>query len=149
MKIEEVFVVKAPIQKVWDFLWNVEEMVQCVPGVEGAEMLDPDNYRVRLKVKVGFISASFAIHMKVTEKHPPRFLRSVCTGEEDRRLSTLKQNNVLELQPLADGSTQVTLKGEVSLFGKLGTLGDSVVRGKARKMMEEFSNNVRTKIEAS
>ena len=56
MLIEETFAVRAPIEKVWDFLMDPDASGPCVPGCEKVEVLDDKTYRVRVKTKISFIS---------------------------------------------------------------------------------------------
>src|SRR5919206_4574468 len=56
MVIESSFPVKAPPQKVWDFLIDPTQMVGCVPGCSKVERLDDTTYRAMMSVKVAYIS---------------------------------------------------------------------------------------------
>src|SRR5215212_8392784 len=58
MVIESSFPVKAPPQKVWDFLIDPEQMVGCVPGCSKVERLDDNSYRATMSVKVAYITFS-------------------------------------------------------------------------------------------
>lgn len=147
MEFHETFTIKAPIQQVWDFLWNPRQMLECVPGCEDVEQVDENNFRVLLKVKVGFLSANFKAKLSVTEKKPPHFFTSVGTGEDSRLGSMVKQTNRVTLTELSAGATEVDLKSDLSMFGKLGTLGYGVIKGKAAKLTEEFAANVRQRLE--
>lgn len=147
MEFNETFSVKAPIQTVWDFLWNPQQMLECVPGCEDVEQVDADNFKVKLKVKVGFMSASFNAKLSVTEKNPPHSFTSVGAGEDAKLGSMVKQTNTVTLTELSPNETEVNLKSEVSMFGKLGTIGYSVIKGKAAKLTQEFITNARTRLE--
>ena len=50
MRFEKQVTVKAPRQVVWDLLWDIAELVSCVPGCQSAEMVDPyARYRERIE----------------------------------------------------------------------------------------------------
>ena len=57
MLVEDKFTVKAPIQKVWDYLVDPETMGSCVPGCEKVGVIDERTYLTIVEAKVGPISA--------------------------------------------------------------------------------------------
>jgi len=149
MLIEEKFTVKAPREKVWAFLMNPNASGPCVPGCEKIEVLDDKTYRVTVKVKIAFVSLAFNMMVKISEMNPPSHLETLATGEESGMASNIKAKNVLDLISLSEFETEVSYRSEVSLFGKLGTMGQSVVKGKAKQLGREFAEAVRDRLEVS
>ena len=135
MLIEGKFLVNASRQEVWDFLFDTERMAKCVPGVE------------EVKAKIGFLSATFHLKITILEVKPPDRLLSLFEGKDNIIGSTLKQTNTVELLSISPSETEIRYKSDVTLLGKLGTLGRTVIRGKATQMMKEFSEAVRKEIE--
>jgi carbon monoxide dehydrogenase subunit G len=62
--------------------------------------------------------------------------------------SNIKAKNVVDLTSLSDRETEVSYRSEVSLFGKLGTMGQSVVKGKAKQVGKEFAEAVKKRLES-
>ena len=62
--------IAAPRQKVWDFLMNPDAVGSCGPGVQSIEVVDADHFNARAKVGVGFINATFNVHMTFVERVP-------------------------------------------------------------------------------
>ena len=60
MRIENEFVVNAPIERVWNYVLDVERLAPCAPGAELTEVVDDRTWKGQLNVKVGPISMSFA-----------------------------------------------------------------------------------------
>src|SRR6266545_4445500 len=60
MRIENEFVVKAPLERVWNYVVDVERLAPCAPGAELTEVVDERTWKGRLNMKVGPISMSFA-----------------------------------------------------------------------------------------
>ncbi len=58
MIIEGKFSVKAPIQKLWDTLFDVEALAACLPGAEKIEKIDDKTYDVTMKQRVGMIKVT-------------------------------------------------------------------------------------------
>ncbi len=148
MVIEETFTVRAPIEKVWDFLMDPDASGPCVPGCERIEVLDDKTYRVRVKTKISFISFTFNLKVEITAMNPPFHLESVSAGEDSKMTSNIRVKSSLDLESVSEMETGISYRSDVSLFGKLGTMGLSVVKGKAKQLGKEFAGAVKSRLES-
>jgi len=149
MVIESSFPVKAPPQQVWDFLIDPEQMVGCVPGCSKVERLADNSYRATMSVKVAYITFSASMDVSITRMDPPHELESTARGEDKRLGSNVQVAATLRLTPQADGITQVAYHADVSLWGKLGSLGEPIFRQKATQTGREFAACVQRKLETA
>jgi len=147
MIFEDHFLIEASRTAVWAYIWDPEKMSRCVPGVEQVVAESDDTYSVRVKTRVGFLSATFNLGVKIMEAEEPVRLISVFEGKDSKIASRLKQVNTMELVDVSPTQTEMCYKSEVTLMGKLATLGRSVVKGKAKQMMKEFSQKLKMEIE--
>jgi carbon monoxide dehydrogenase subunit G len=147
MIFEDHFLIEAPRPAVWAYIWDPEKMSRCVPGVEQVVAESDDSYLVRVKTRVGFLSATFNLAVKIMEAEEPVRLMSVFEGKDSKIASRLKQVNTMELVDVSPTRTEIRYKTEVTLMGKLATLGRSVIKGKAKQMMKEFSQKLKAEIE--
>ena len=60
MIIEGKFMLKAPIQLLWDTLLDPETLRSCIPGAEKIERIDEKSYDCLVKQKVGPISVKLS-----------------------------------------------------------------------------------------
>ena len=149
MVIESSFAVKAEPQKVWDFLIDPKQMVGCVPGCTGVEQIGENTYRATMSVKVAYITFSATTEVAITRMDPPHELESTAKGEDKRLGSNFQLAARLRLTPQGDGQTQVAYRADVSLWGKLGTLGEPIFRQKATQTGREFAQCVKKHLEAA
>ena len=147
MVIESSFSVQAPQQRVWDFLIDPTQMVACVPGCSKVEQVGENTYRATMTAKVAYITFSAATEVTITHMDPPRELESVARGEDKRLGSNMQLTATLRLSPQGEDATEVAYRADVSLWGKLGTLGEPVFRQKATQMSREFVQCVKSKLE--
>lgn len=147
--IEERFAVQAPPESVWAFLLDPERLAPCIPGCDGLEVLDERTYRVRLTVKVGFLATTQDVRMTVVEAEAPRRLVAEGRGEDTRLGSQVDVRTTLELAPAASGATTVGYRSEVKVLGRLGSVGDAVMKVKARELAGLFAERVRAAIEGA
>lgn len=145
--IEERFEVAATPEEVWAFLLDPARLAPCLPGCEDLKVLDERTYRVRLTVKVGFLSTTQELRMTIVEAEPPHRLVAEGRGEDTRLGSQVDVRNTLELSPAASGATTVTYRTEVKVLGRLGSVGDAVMKVKARELAVQFAGRVRVAIE--
>ena len=147
MIFEDHFLIEASRPAVWAYIWDPEKMSCCVPGVEQVIAESDTTYSVRVKTKVGFLSATFNLGVKIMEAEEPVRLISVFEGKDSKIASRLKQVNTMELMEVSPTRTEMRYKSEVTLMGKLATMGRSVIKGKAKQLMKEFSQKLKVEIE--
>jgi carbon monoxide dehydrogenase subunit G len=144
---EEEFAVSASPEVVWDFLLDPERIAPCLPGCESLEVEDAKTYRVRLTVKVGFLSTTQSLKVEIVESDRPRHLVSLARGEDRKLASQVEVRNTLDLAPAAGTGTLVRYRSEVRVLGRLGSVGDAVMKVKAKQLAGDFAANVRVAIE--
>ena len=147
MKIEETFTVNAPINRVWEFMMDPDQMAPCVPGCSDVEVLGHNKYRASVKVAVGPIKTSFKVSVELTEQDAPTYAASVTRGEEGGKASMLTANSELRLTSVNNDETEVYYLSEVSLVGRLGKFGLGIMKKKARAIGEEFAASLKAQIE--
>jgi carbon monoxide dehydrogenase subunit G len=149
MIIEGKFIVSLPIESSWDFLMDIESLARCMPGVKQVEAIDDKTYRCIIEAKVAYLKFNFNGDFSITNQEPPIRVESVVKGEDRKFFSGLKAENLMELEAICEYVTQVTYKINVNIFGKLGTFGQRIIRGKAEQIAQEFIQNVQSMIKKS
>ncbi len=145
MLLEESFVLSAPIDQVWNFFLDIEQIAPCMPGVETVQQLDPTKYKGVLKIKVGPVSVAFRGEVIIVEQNPPHFIRAQLQGQD---VAGLVQGEFTStLKPTDNGTTEVTYRMDITLRGRLAQFGQAVIRDTAQKMTTEFVSCVRQKLE--
>ena len=109
-----------------------------MPGVESVERVDDSNFIVSITVKVGVIKPTFRLNIALVEQIPPVYLRSTCAGEANGMMGSLRGTTQIRLIALNGAETQVDVQAEGDVFGRLGTFGYSVLKGKAEQLWEDF-----------
>jgi carbon monoxide dehydrogenase subunit G len=149
MIFEDRFTVNAPVEKVWAFLRDPQQVGTCIPGTERIDVVDDTHYHVVAGARVSFLSVSFAMHVAVTDIEEPRRLVSVAEGMDSRIKERVKLISALTLEPRGPATTDVSYRIDLTVFGKLASLGFSVIKGKARQMATDFATCIRTRLEAT
>lgn len=140
-----------PIERarLWEFLMNVPAVGRCVPGVETVEAVNGGNaYRGGLRVRIGPVQLSLAGTITVEEADRSAWQARMRAEANDRRLGGgIRARLRLMLTP-AEAGTRVQIDTDLAVLGRIGELGQPVIRKKADTLLEEFARNLRAALGA-
>jgi carbon monoxide dehydrogenase subunit G len=142
MKIEGNFTMKAPIQKVWDFLLAPGTLASCIPGAEKMEPVDDKTWEGVVKQKVGPIGVKLNFTQTLTEVDPPHHIKAVGRGSAVGGAGTFTQETIVDMKELGGGEVEVAYSSNVSMVGRLATFGERIMRAKVNKVGEQFIQNL-------
>ena len=146
MQIKDSFVINAPQDKVWEFLFDIPKLSECVPGIEAVEVLDDKTYRGKLVVKVGPIKSSFSGTVMLTEVDAPNRIAGTVEGDDKTSASSVKASFTGTLKTV-NGGTEAAFEIEANLRGRLAQFGGPVITATAKKITAEFAKNLRARLE--
>lgn len=146
MIIEGRFTLKAPIEKLFDFVLKPETIMSCLPGAESVKLLDETTYECIVKQKVGPISAKLKFVNRLTKVERPTHVEVEGEGEDVTKLGHFKQKTQVDLREVSPGEVEVQYKSDVSIVGKLAMFGDRIMKAKARQVEKEFTNALQAKL---
>lgn len=146
MVIRETFDVQIPLEQVWAFLQDVPRLAACVPGVEKVEEIGPEQYRGRLAVRIGPLSARFDGIVRITRREPPARLEAEIEGRDGASGSWAKAIFRGDLEPIEKG-TRLICEVNLALRGRLAQFGSTVFEATARRMIAEFTQRLQEALE--
>ena len=146
MQIKDSFVIKASQEKVWEFLFDIPKLSQCVPGIESVEVVDDRTYRGKLVVKVGPIRSEFGGTVILTEVDAPNRIAGTVEGDDKSSASSVKATFSGTLTTVEDG-TEAAFQVDANLRGRLAQFGGPVIAATAKKLTAEFAKNLRVQLE--
>jgi carbon monoxide dehydrogenase subunit G len=146
MQINDSFLIRAPREKVWDFLLDISRLGPCVPGVESVEKLDERTYRGRLVLRVGPIKSDFGGTVKLTEVEAPHRIAGTVEGDDRSSASSVKAGFSGTLAEV-EGGTEAAFVVDLNLRGRLAQFGGPVITATAKKLTADFARNLRTQLE--
>ena len=136
------------MEKVWEFLWDIEKLSRCIPGCQNVKTLkEREKYELTVKDNVGPISVQFDLLADVKKMDPLQRIEVAMEGK-DFKSGGVRQTMALALTPRGD-QTEIAFETDVNVFGRLGTLGYPFVKKKAEAVIKEFGDNVKGAIEAN
>jgi carbon monoxide dehydrogenase subunit G len=148
MLIEGEFTLDAPIQEVWDLLFEVDTLAACIPGAEKIEAIDDTTYEAVVKQKVGPISVRLKFTVTLTEMDPPRYVKAVGRGADIGKAGTFTMEGTLNLTETSKDSVDVSYSANVSLVGRLATFGERIMRAKVKQVGDAVTANLQETLES-
>jgi hypothetical protein len=138
MRIGSTLTIPAEPSRVFDRFLDPETMRACIPGCVELERLDDAHYRGLLVNEIAHVRFNARFAAEVTEIDAPHLVRAVLTGEDRRLGSSLKLNATLTVEP-QDAGSRVSYEMDMALWGKLGRLGEPIVRRRSVEVERQFS----------
>ncbi len=148
MKFSGEIAVPAPRAAVFAKLRDAKFFASCVDGVQELKEVDETHYTGVLETRVAYIKFKFAIAVEVTDIVEPDKVAAKVEGTPIGVVGRLTATSVATLRD-HDGQTIISYDIESALTGKLGSLGQPVMRAKAKEMERQFTANLRAAFEHS
>lgn len=147
MIFENSIEIDVPRDAAWDFLWDVDRLISCVPGCEEASTVEAGKlYNARMVARVGPFKVTFPIKIEVLESEPKQRIKARASGSDNKIGSHLKVELDVSLAEKGS-STVVSFVASVDILGKLATLGHSIIKRKADNDVASFAQAVKKELE--
>lgn len=147
MIFENSIEIDVPRDAAWDFLWDVDRVISCVPGCEEASTVEAGKlYNARMVARVGPFKVTFPIRIEVLESEPKQRIKARASGSDNKIGSHLKVELDVSLEEKGS-STLVSFVASVDILGKLATLGHSIIKRKADNDVASFAQAVKKELE--
>jgi carbon monoxide dehydrogenase subunit G len=135
MDISGSYTFNAPPDRVWDLLMDSAVLSSCIPGCERFEPDGEDRYNVTLTVGLAAITGTYNGTVVLAEKSPHSSYRLVVEGQG--RPGFVKGSSAIALR--AEGAmTVVDVTGSVQTGGPIARLGQRLIGGVAKMMLDRF-----------
>src|SRR5258706_15679708 len=133
MKFTGEITVKAPRAAVYAKVRDARFFASCVDGVRDLAEIASDRYAAVFETKVAYMKFSFKVTVEVTRSDPPREIEAKVEGAPLGVVGRLTATSVTTLTEVGD-ETKIAYVVDATLTGKLGSLGQPVLRAKSREM---------------
>ena len=140
MIIENEFTVAKPLDQVWDYLLDVEQVAPCMPGAELTETVDDRNWKGRLSMKFGPVSMSFAGSVSMEERDDAAHrvvLHAKGTEQKGKGAADATVTSWLEA---ADAGTTVKMQADMTLTGAAAQLSRGLLPEVSKRLTQQFAD---------
>ncbi len=138
--------IAAPIQKVWVFLLDVNNVAACAPGFQSLEELGTEHWKAVVAVGVGAVKAKFTLDVTRPEMQEPQHMVVKATGKAPG--SAVDLFGDMNLTSIEDGQTRMDWKATVVVSGTIASVGARLLGSLAEKLTGQFFDCLKTKLQA-
>jgi carbon monoxide dehydrogenase subunit G len=149
VKLQQSFQVRAPVERVWETLIDIERVAPCLPGAEITEAGEDGAYRGNFTVRLGPTTASYhgELHMEETDASAHRAVMRA-SGQDKRGQGSAKATIVSQLEAAGEVTrvevdTDFTITGRLARFGRGGMIQDI-----SNRLLKDFAECLQQRIES-
>jgi uncharacterized protein len=142
MKFTGDIAIVAPREAVFAKVRDARFFASCVEGVQDLSEIDSDHYTAVLETKIAYLKFKFAVAVEVLRIDPPNEIEARIEGTPSGIVGRLSARSLTRLAE-ENGGTRMSYEIEAALTGKLGSLGQPVLRAKAKEMERQFAERIR------
>ena len=135
MEVRGSYAFEAPAQAVWDLLVDAEAVAACLPGCDTLDPIGEHRYRAVLTMGIAAVTGRYEGTVEMTDLDPPHAYRLVVDGKGTPGFVT--GGGTITLTETA-GRTQVTVAGSVQVGGTIARVGQRLLGGVSKLMMDRF-----------
>lgn len=149
IKIENRFVVPAPIDQAWAILTDVPRIAPCLPGAELTEVVDASTYRGQARVKVGPMQLVFKGEARLARVDAATHTSTMSIrGADTKGRGNVQSEMTFALAQEGDATrvdvtTELTLSGSVAQYGR----GVGLIKELCNQYTAQFAQNLATRIQ--
>ena len=141
MNVSGVFTVSAPRNLVFKTLRDANSLIRFVDGVRDLKEIDPTHYEAVFETKIAYLKFKFNVAVEITRADEPSEIEAKIEGKPIGVVGRLTAKSITKLED-AGSETRVTYSVESTLAGKLGSIGQPVLRSKAKDMEKQFAQRL-------
>ena len=144
MKLQGQVIVPATQEQVWQLFLDPTQLGKVIPGCEQVRQLDETHYEAVLSVKVQFMTVRSRAKGAIVTAEAPRLLVGELIGEPLAMAGAFRARATLEFEPAADNAlmTEIRYQMDLTMLGRLASLGEAMVRTTSQKLSKQFAENV-------
>jgi len=145
MQMTDTRQIAASPAEVYAALLDPGMLQQCVPGAQDVTGSPEDGYEATVVQKVGPVKATFKGQVTLSDLVPDTSL--TISGEGKGGAAGFAKGGANVTLAAKDGGTELSYDVEAKVGGKLAQLGSRIIDGFAKKMADQFFNNLQETLE--
>ncbi|MEJ7750271.1 MAG: SRPBCC family protein [Thermoleophilaceae bacterium] len=149
MKLEQSFQVRAPVDRVWAALIDVERVAPCLPGAEITEADEGGTYRGNFTVKLGPTTAAYRGELSMESLDEEARTVTMRASGQDKRGQGSARATIVSVMHEEAGVTTVDVETDFTITGRLARFGrGGMIKDISNRLLSDFSTCLTKTIEA-
>ena len=137
-------------EAVWQVMVDIPRIASCVPGCEQVtERARLSEYDAVLKQRIGPFRLEVPAQIVIADYAEPTALQARASGMDKLTRTKLAATLAIRLEPITNASCRLSVAAELSISGKLASLGHAIIKKKAEENFAEFQRRLLAELERS
>ncbi|MDF1727257.1 MAG: carbon monoxide dehydrogenase subunit G [Sulfitobacter sp.] len=145
MQMSDTRQINVPPAAVYAALLDADMLQKCVPGAQEVTGSPEEGFEATVVQKVGPVKATFKGEVTITDMVPDRSMKIDGTGKGGAAGFAKGGAHVTLTEK--GGGTELSYDVEAKVGGKLAQLGSRIIDGFAKKMADQFFQNLQDALE--
>jgi uncharacterized protein len=148
MEFDNSFDVPLSPDRAWAVLMDIPRIAPCMPGAELSEVVDAQNYKGKIAVRLGPVALAFAGRVQIDAiDDANRSARVQAQGSDAKGRGAANATATFHIEPAGGGSrvlihTDLMLSGAVAQYGR----GVGMIQATAAQIIGQFAGNLRAQL---
>jgi hypothetical protein len=149
MEFDNSFDVPLSPAQAWAVLMDIRRIAPCMPGAALTEVIDAQNFRGKIAVRLGPVALAFAGRVQFEDiDEANHSARVKAQGADDKGRGSANAMATFRIEPADIGSrvfihTDLMLSGAVAQYGR----GVGMIQATAAQIIGQFAANLRAQLE--
>jgi uncharacterized protein len=149
VKLEQSFEVRAPLERVWETLIDIERVAPCLPGAEVTEAGDDGTYRGTFSLRLGPTTAAYRGELNLAEVDDQACRVVMRASGQDKRGQGSAKATIVSTMHEEDDLTRVDVETDFTITGRLARFGrGGMIQDISNRLLKDFAECVQQRIEA-
>lgn len=147
MELDNSFDVAASAHDVYALLLDVNRVAGCMPGAELGEVVDPNTFNGRVKIRVGPITVAYAGTARITSRDESTHRAELqAEGRETTGPGSARATATMTVTE-HDGVSRVDLHTEYQVAGRVAQFGRGVMEDVSRRLVTQMAECIKQQLE--
>lgn len=149
MRIDNQFPVSTPPDRVYAFLLDVNRVVNCLPGAELSEVVDPSTFKGKVKIKVGPITVAYNGTARIAERDEANRVAILeAEGRETTGPGSARATAKMSVLDAA-GASLVRLETDFTVAGRIANFGRGVMEDVSKRLVAQMADCIKANLEVA
>lgn len=143
MELTGAYTFDGTVDAVWALLMDTSAIAGCVPGCRELRAIGDDRYHAEVSIPIAAVTGQFEATIALEDKRPPNGYTLVVNATG--RPGFVRGRSIVTLSP-SDTGTMVRVDATADVGGAAARVGQRLLEGAARMMMDRFFECLRTRL---
>jgi carbon monoxide dehydrogenase subunit G len=135
MKLEGEYLFNGPRADLWELIRDPEVLATALPGTQQLTKISDTQFEGAMNLQIGPVAGVFAGKVLVTDEVPPESLTLTADGKGPQGFG--KGVGKVQLLDQGDGTTLMTYEGDISVGGRLASVGQRNIETVGKSMVKQ------------